>query len=289
MFVIFKIKLSKNKNIVQVGIFRQGKESLFTIGAAEFVASIDNDDIYDHLVTWFGSTQLPTEDSPIYDDIAAIYRELKYGRSDEVAEKKRGFIARSFIGLARPSIIPQALVKHRVSPFADSERVWQLWVQTRPDISRVQHEEKRLQALQASIEQKFLASPEASAYRSKFEALMAFKGITEKHLKRSFFTNLALAFIFIFIGLFQVYMMILMASGNEKSVLSLPILNVFEFLAWPLIILTCVFSFTVGMGRLWYCNLINARKLEFQYPFFTFLKSGRYLPGDFKEFRSDDE
>lgn len=284
MSVIFNIKVTPNLNEVKVLVHRNGEAFKFKIPAAEFMAAIENNDIYHLLVEWFGSDLLPEFDSPIYDNIAEVYKFLKYPNEDVIQEPKKGIARKLLGGLVRPSIVPQALLAHRVSPFADTERVWGIWSETKPIIEKAKREEERLQALQSAQESKLLKSPEAAAFPSQFEALMFFRGVTKKQIRRSFFQNLITAFAFTLMGFFQIYLFVLLVSGAEKSIINLPVLNVFQYVAWPLSLLVLTFCLIMAMIRLWYCALINQRKLEYEYTFMDFVKSMKYIPGDFKDF-----
>lgn len=287
MTVIFNIRVSQNLNNVEVKVHRNGAAHTYTLSSSKFMASFENDDIYDHLVEWFGSNLLPEFDSDVYDNIANVYMFLKNPNASADSQNKRGIAARLFIGLAKPSIIPQALIPHRVSPFADTERAWAMFSQTKPFIDNARREEGRMQELQSSLESTMLQSESAKAYPSQFEALMHFRGVSRAHVRRSFFVNLLLALIFILVAFAQAFLILLVVLGKETSLFHLPVINVFEYVAWPLSLMMFSFSLLMGLGRLWYCTLINERKLESEFTFFQFLKSGKYYPGDFKRFEEE--
>jgi hypothetical protein len=285
MSVIFNIRVTPDKNKVNVTVHRNGEAHKFHLESALFVALFENDDIYDSIVQWFGGRDnLPDLDSEVYENIALIYNYLKYPDNNESIEPQKGLARRLIGGVFRPSIIPQALIAHRLSPFADSEKVWSTWKETKPVIDQARREEQRLQSLQSAQESLYLQSEASSNFNSNFEALMAFRGVSVAHIKRSYFLNLLMAFAFSSFGLVQVYMFTRLLLGIDNSILNLPVIGVFSYIAWPLSVLVMVYCFTMAFIRLWFCTLINKRKLEYEYTFKDFLKSGKYIPGDFKEF-----
>lgn len=290
MSVIFNIRVSSDKENVNVTVHRNGEAHKFSLKSPIFIALFESEEIYTNIVEWFGGVDnLPELESEIYTNIAKVYNFLKYeSNSQEEHPQKRGLVKRALLGIIRPSIIPQALIPHRVSPFADSDIVWKTWIQTKPYIDQAKKEEQRLQALQSAQESVYLNSEDSSLFKSKFEALMAFRGVSKKQVKRSFFVNLLLAFSFLGFGLFQVYLFTRLLLGLETSILNLPVVGVFSYIAWPLSIMVMIYCFMIALIRLWYCTLINKRLLEQEYPFKKFIKSGSYFPGDFKEFGEQD-
>lgn len=284
MSFIFNIRVSLDSETVHVVVYRNGDSHKFKLNSSTFIALFESDNLYDQIAEWFGGPEsVPDLDSDVYDNIVNVYTYLKNPVLNVPAQKKS--IVRKLIGgLLRPSIVPQALIPHRVSPFADSEKVWTAWIETKPFIEKARQEESRLQTLQATHEKKFLESSESKKFNSNFEALMAYRGVSRAQVKRSFFTNLVLALSFFLLGFIQLYYFTRLIFGMDTSILSLPFIGIYSYLAWPLSILVIVYSFSIAFVRLWFCVLINKRKLETEFSFMEFIKSRKYFPGDFKDF-----
>lgn len=288
----FELKIDGSEVLINMTSVEEAYVMEMKLG--EFIDSVECEDFGQKLFDLIG--WIPDVDSVFWDDFFNFYNSILEGegaqtkleeaiRANQDLKEKSGPFKRMLIGLARPSVVPQALIKHRVSPFADSERAWDYVSLTRPVLDEIKSkgdsERRKLHSYQVAQIAKLKAT---AVVKSDFLGMLIVNGITPARLKARFYINLFLAFFFAFIISLQAFMAYLRLTDQAKEILPFvdKVFWLFGYTSWVMMAIVVISSAIMMMIRLWFCKLINIRKLENEYLFRSFLFSFQWWPGLFR-------